>query len=92
MRIDFIVRHKEFKMFGRPVIYCMGKGGGGRPPAYTPPAAVPTPTEAEAEVAKRDILERKKRSKGREASILTVPSLIAQNLDLLRPSLKDKLA
>jgi len=69
---------------------CCYKGGGGGklpPPAATPP----TKYQAEAEAAKRDIIERNKAGKGRSASVASSLGLASIMPDLGTPTLKGKL-
>ena len=56
-------------------------------------ARPPTDAGAEAALAKDDLNERLRRLKGRRASRLTTPGLLAiSDVNILRPDLKDKLA
>lgn len=69
---------------------CYGKGG--KSPKLPPPAPpIPVPKEAEAEAAKRDIRELNLRRRGRLASQIISPGLLATAPDIMTQSLKDKL-
>lgn len=60
-------------------------------PAPKPIAPAPTKESADVEVAKKDVQERERLKRGRAASRVTVPGVLQQDIDVLRPRLKDKL-
>ncbi len=65
------------------------KGGGPKAPVALPPT--PVKFSAEAEAAKRDILERKRGAKGRAASQVSAPGLASILPDLQTPILRGTL-
>lgn len=57
-----------------------------------PPAAPPTPTSEEGDIAAGDVKARRRRAKGRRASLATTPGALAvSDVNILRPELKEKL-
>lgn len=62
--------------------------GGGKPKM---PPPTPVPQEAEANAAKRDVLESNLRRKGRTASQVLSPGLLLTAPQLSMPMLKEKL-
>lgn len=83
MKIDY---HNSIRQQFAPLRF---KGGGGDMPAAPKPS--PTKYTAEAEAAKRDILERNKGARGRAASMTSTPGLASILPDLGVPKLKGKL-
>ena len=65
------------------------KGGSPKAPKALPPT--PIRYSAEAEAAKRDILERGRGAKGRAASNVSSPALVSVNPNLDTKLLEDKL-